>query len=107
MGLLISQFFDAIQNWAEKTDFPEDDLRLYVLDRVGPRVDWRDVEQERQSSSFQRKMKWQDEVERRIMPSPEKIHYREFLLATWREIMAPILALDNQPDMPNLPRAFP
>ncbi|HEX9503910.1 MAG TPA: hypothetical protein VF974_06360 [Patescibacteria group bacterium] len=64
-------------------------------------------EQERQSTGFQRKMKWQDEIERRIMPSPEKIQYREFLLATWREVMAPILALDSQPDMPNLPRKFP
>ncbi len=175
MDSLISQFFDAIQNWSEKTDFPEDDLRLYILDRVGPSVDWRDVEmelatiqdrveylvhsigisekflivaliqaidkvfvlqiadlaqgenasevrrvrevrkkwleeaseQERQSTGFQRKMKWQDEIERRIMPSPEKIQYREFLLATWREVMAPILALDSQPDMPNLPRKFP
>jgi len=175
MDSLISQFFAAIQNWSEQTAFPEDDLRLYLLDRVGPRVDWTDVEmelatvqtrveelvhkvgisekflivaliqaidkvfvlqladlaqgenasevrrvrevrkkwleeaseQERQSSRFQCKMKLQDEVERRIMPSPEKIHYRESLLATWREIMTPILALDNQPDMPNLPRAFP
>jgi hypothetical protein len=29
---------------------------------------------------------------------------RESLLATWRETIAPVLALDTQPDMP---RAFP
>jgi len=46
MDSLISQFFAAIQNWSEQTAFPEDDLRLYLLDRVGPRVDWSDVEME-------------------------------------------------------------
>jgi len=175
MDSLIRQFFDAIGNWSEKTDFPEDNLRLYILDRVGPRVDWSDVEmelatiqdrveelvhsvginekfliialiqaidkvfvlqladlaqgesasevrrvrevrkkwleeaseQERQSLSFQRKMKLLDDFERRVMPSPEKIGHREFLLTAWREIMAPILALDTQPDMPHMPRAFP
>ena len=175
MGTLSRQFFDALQQWSEKTGFPEDDLRLYILDRVGPGSDWSDVEmelatienrveelvhnvgisekflivaliqaidkvfvlqladlaqgenasevrrvrevrkkwleeaseQERQSPSFQRKMKLLDDFERRVTPSPEKIHDRESLLATWREIMAPILALDTQPDLPNMPRAFP
>jgi hypothetical protein len=64
-------------------------------------------EQERQAPSFQRKMKLLDDFERHVMPSPAKIGHREFLLAAWREIMAPILALDTQPDMPHMPRAFP
>ena len=64
-------------------------------------------EQERQAPSFQGKMKLLDDFEHHVMPSPEKIGHREFLLAAWREIMAPILALDTQPDMPHMPRVFP
>src|SRR5260370_42193127 len=45
-GTLSRQFFDALQQWSEKTGFPEDDLRLYILDRVGPGSDWSDVEME-------------------------------------------------------------
>src|SRR5258708_25991037 len=50
-------------------------------------------EQARQSTGFQRKMKWEDAIERRIMPSPEKRQHREFLLATSMEGIAPILAI--------------
>jgi hypothetical protein len=52
-------------------------------------------QQERQTPSFQKRLKLYEDFEQKVYPTPEKIAERKHFLDTWRQVTTPVLQPDN------------